>query len=95
MKDRSSLLNLVFVCFIVCMAVVISVRGKWAALETIADRQNDTYVVKHTGYYNRRAITGPDGQTDIPDDRLERNNFSTTMIDDMKGVSATSTMSMP
>jgi len=97
MKDRSSFVNLVFVIFIVCLAVVISVRGKWSALETVADSHTDTYIVKHTGYYDTRAITGAaDGSSDVPIDRLNDNGYSTTMIGDTRGISTTaSTMMVP
>lgn len=97
MKYRSSLLNLAFVFLIVCMAVVISVRGKWSALENVVDSRTDTYVVKHTGNYDTREITGAgDGSSDVPIDRLNDNGYSTTMIGDTRGISTTaSTMTMP
>jgi len=94
MRNRSSLLTILFIFFMVCIAVVIGVRGKWAAL-AVADRPSDTYLIKHTGYYDTRAITGADGQTEIPPDRINNNNFSTNMIDDLKGVSSSSTMALP
>lgn len=96
MKNRSALLNLIFVFLIVCIAVVISVRGKWASLEDVVDRKTDTYVVKSTGYYNRREITSAESETDIPYDRVDHNSSPTSMVGETKGISITgSTMTVP
>lgn len=96
MKDRSALLNFIFVFLIISMAVVISVRSKWASLEAVVDRNSDIYVVKHTGYYDKREITGAESETDIPIDRISHNSYHTSMAGDMRGVSTTSsTMTMP
>jgi len=90
MKDRSALLNFIFVFLIISMAVVISVRSKWASLEAVVDRNSDIYVVKHTGYYDKREITGAESETDLPIDRIDHNSYHTTMIGDTRGVSTTS-----
>ncbi len=72
------------------MAVVISVRSKWASLEAVVDRNSDIYVVKHTGYYDKREITGAESETDLPIDRIDHNSYHTTMIGDTRGVTTTS-----
>ena len=83
-------------CFILCLVVLATIRSNWSQELSHKNRQADVnYTVTHTGYFNRRAITGADGQTDITNDRINRNNFSTVMIQDMKGVASTSTMALP
>jgi hypothetical protein len=85
------------ICFVLCLVVLATIKSKWS--QTLSSSNNNgqriTYVIKSTGHFNKRTITGADGQTDIPDDRINRNNFSTVMIQDMRGVSSTSTMSLP
>lgn len=96
MKDRSALLNFIFIFFIISIAVVISVRGKWASLEAAVDRKTEAVEVKHTGTYDRREITGAESETDIPYDRVDHNSYPSTMVGETKGISTTSsTMTTP
>ena len=93
---KTALTIMSVICFLMCLVVLATIRSKSSHERSQTDRQaNASYGVKRTGYVNKRAITGADGETDITDERINRNNFSTVMIQDMRGVSSTSTMRVP